>query len=394
MDADALGRALVWLLRRTHLMDPADFAGDVDEAARQLGAGGACIYLVSRDQQQLLPFPPGAGTAQSLDGTLAGRAYRTTETVVPGDSSRAWVPLLDGTERLGVLELTASPDSPVDNLVEEAVPFAALVAELVVSKGQYSDAFERARRGVPMGIAAEMLWRQLPPLTYATPDVVVSAQLEPWNEVGGDAFDYSLDGDVLRLAVFDGMGHGLSATLMAGVALAGYRNARRSGQSLLETVATLDDVLGRQFGPEGFVTALLAELQLKTGLVRMVSAAHPAPVLVRNGKAVGELGLTPGVPLGLGDRSDTVTELSLQPTDRLLLMTDGVVEARSSDGEFFGIDRLLDLLVRQESLRQPPPETLRRLIAAVLEHQSGMLQDDATLLLLEWRGNTTAVEPY
>lgn len=393
MDADALGRALVLLLRRSHLMDPADFAGDVHEAARLLGAGGAALYLVSRDQQQLLPFPPGAGLPLSLDGTLAGRAYRTTETVVLGDSSRAWVPLLDGTERLGVLELVSSPDGPVEHLVEQALPFAALVAELVVSKSQYSDSFERARRGVPMGVAAEMLWRQLPPMTYATPDVVVSAQLEPWNEVGGDAFDYCLDGDVLRLAVFDGMGHGLSATLLASVALAAYRNARRAGEPLLGTVAAIDKVLSLQFGPEAFVTAVVAELQLKTGVLRLVSAGHPVPVLVRGGKAVGELGVTPGPPLGLGGGADTVTELSLQPSDRLLL-TDGVIEARSPEGDFFGIDRLLDLLVRQESLRQPPPETLRRLIAAVLEHQSGTLQDDATLLLLEWRGDSTAVEPY
>ena len=80
----------------------------------------------------------------------------------------------------------------------------------------------------------------------------------------------------------------------------------------------------------------------------------------------------------------------MQPGDRLLLFTDGVIEARSADGEFFGLDRLVDLLTRQEAGGQPPPETLRRLIHTVLDHQHVALQDDATLLLLEWAGDSTA----
>jgi serine phosphatase RsbU (regulator of sigma subunit) len=81
----------------------------------------------------------------------------------------------------------------------------------------------------------------------------------------------------------------------------------------------------------------------------------------------------------------------LQPGDRLLLFSDGVIEARSEEGEFFGLERLLDLVTRQESNRQSPPETLRRLIVAVLEHQRHALQDDATVLLLEWAGEPRAL---
>jgi serine phosphatase RsbU (regulator of sigma subunit) len=73
------------------------------------------------------------------------------------------------------------------------------------------------------------------------------------------------------------------------------------------------------------------------------------------------------------------------------MFSDGVVEARGEDGEFFGTGRLVDLLVRAEAQRQPPPETLRRLILAVLDHQQGMLQDDATVLMLEWAGDSGAV---
>jgi serine phosphatase RsbU (regulator of sigma subunit) len=222
---------------------------------------------------------------------------------------------------------------------------------------------------------------------------VLTAQLEPWHQVGGDAFDYSLDGDTLHVAVFDGMGHGLGATLLASVALAAYRNARRSGQPLVETAALVDRVLAEQFGDDSFVTAVLGRLDLVTGRLSLLSAAHPAPLLIRNGRSVGEVSVEPGLPLGFGTRVDQVVDASLEPGDRLLLFSDGVVEARSTQGEFFGIDRLVDLVTRQESGRQTAPETLRRLINAVLEHQQDMLQDDATVLLLEWAGDPRALLP-
>ncbi len=389
-DAPALAR----LLRQSHTMRPEDLPRRVDEAARMLGAAGCRVWLVSRDQRSLQLIGPGrhCGDGLRLDGTVAGRAFRLTEVVAAADGSRLWVPLVDGTERLGALEVLTDGPEAAAGLREPVLAFAALVAELVVSKGQYTDTFERVRRALPMGIPAEMLWRQLPPLAFAADRFVVTAQLEPWHEVGGDAFDYSIDGDLLRFAVFDAMGHGLGATLLASVALAAYRNARRSGMDLIATAKTIDQTVGAQFGDESFVTAVLAELDLLHGTVRTLTAAHPAPLVVRDGRSLGEIGTDPGFPLGFGDRDDKVVQTSLQPGDRVLMFSDGVVEARGgADGEFFGTDRLVDLLVRAESHRLPPPETLRRLIVAVLDHQEGMLQDDATLLLLEWAGDSQAV---
>lgn len=388
------GAALAWLVDRSHLMAPEDLPGLADEAARLAGAAGARLWLISRDQATLFLLPLGADEGPAtlgLEGTLAGRAYRMTE-VLTGTTggARLWVPLLDGAERLGVLELRADHPTDLDGLRGPALSLAGLLAELVVSRSQYTDAYERVRRGTPMGVAAELLWRQLPPTTFATRRFALSAQLEPWHEVGGDAFDYSLQGDVLHLAVFDGMGHGLSATLLASVALAAYRNARRSELELTSTAAVVDRVLAEQFGTESFVTGVLGRLDLTTGTLSLLCAAHPAPLLIRDGRPVGEANVDPGFPLGFGERDDRVLTTQLQPGDRLLLFSDGVVEARSADGVFFGLDRLLDLLTREESLGQPPPETLRRLVRDVLEHQQGSLQDDATVLLLEWAGDVAA----
>jgi serine phosphatase RsbU (regulator of sigma subunit) len=70
----------------------------------------------------------------------------------------------------------------------------------------------------------------------------------------------------------------------------------------------------------------------------------------------------------------------------VLLFTDGVIEARSKVGELFGVDRLADLVAREAAAGQPAPETMRRVMHAILAHQAGALQDDATTMLVEWQG--------
>jgi phosphoserine phosphatase RsbU/P len=75
----------------------------------------------------------------------------------------------------------------------------------------------------------------------------------------------------------------------------------------------------------------------------------------------------------------------IQPGDQLLLYTDGVTEARTDNGELFGQDRLVDFVTRTLADRVSAPETLRRLVHAILEHQHENLQDDATAVLIEWQ---------
>jgi serine phosphatase RsbU (regulator of sigma subunit) len=101
---------------------------------------------------------------------------------------------------------------------------------------------------------------------------------------------------------------------------------------------------------------------------------------------VKELGGGRRVPFGLDTAGLTVAEESLEPGDWLALYTDGITEARNPAGEWFGEARLADFLTREIAAGQPPPETVRRLTQAVLTHQSGLLQDDASILLACWSG--------
>jgi hypothetical protein len=352
-----------------------------------LGARDVTIYLVDKEQSFLVPVPR-TGASEHLplpvQSTVAGRCFRDLRLLNADHGRRVWVPILDGLERLGVvhLEFPVAEDRTADEHLHQ---FAALIAEIVMVKQGYGDLFHTVRRSRSMSLAAEIAWNLMPPLTFGTDRLVISCVLAPAYTVGGDTFDYAVDADTARFAIFDAMGHGLDAGLLATVAIGAYRNARRHPLGLPETVSAIDAALRGAFGPERFVTGLIAELDLRSGRLRWHNAGHPAPLLLRGGRVVKALENDHGLPLGLGG-DVAVTGERLEPGDRLLLFTDGVVEARSASGEFFGVDRLVDLVTRRQAAAQPVPETMRSLMHAILSHQDGELQDDATTMLVEWRG--------
>jgi hypothetical protein len=382
--------AMVGLLEAGHRAPPDRLPDLAAAAGRTLGVG-IVVHVVDHEQVRLVPLATGgdpAGPTLGLDSTLAGRAFRDL-TILSSDRGplRLWVPMLDGSDRLGVLEVTVTSGADLydPGLREQCSWVAALLGHLVAAMSAYGDPIERARRSRPRTPSAELVWQQLPPLTAATDRFVLAGMLQPTHAIGGDVFDYALGEDTVAMAIFDAMGHGLAASLMASAALAGYRNTRRDARGLFDQCAAIDDVVAATFPGSAFVTGVLCELDVRTGRLRYVAAGHPAPLLLRGGRVVKELGGGRRVPFGLEADGLVVAEEFLQPGDWLALYTDGITEARDAAGDWFGEQRLIEFLTREAAAGQPPPETVRRLIRAVLEHQEGLLQDDATVLLASWR---------
>ncbi len=360
------------------------------EVASFLDAEEVAVLLVDYEQIALWPLrgtPPDGGE-HVVDATAAGQAFRTAEVHHHEDENgfHLWLPLLHGAERLGVLKVRLKTE-PEGRRRDDLRVIAALVAELIASRRFYGDAVEHTRRRLPMQLAAEIIWNQLPPLTFAANDTIVTAVLEPCYDVGGDAFDYAANGDMLHVALFDTVGHGIDASALATLTLNTYRNARRSGLSLADTYRSIDKWIRRQF-PGSFVTALMAELDTATGMYHRISAGHPSELWLRAGAMLPALPTPTALPLGLGHmvrRGPGVVEQQLEAGDTLVLYTDGITEARDRDGELLGLDRLTEFITDELARRTPPAETMRRLIHTIVSYENGELRDDATAALLRWR---------
>jgi len=371
------------LLRRTYLSAPSDLAAVIAEQARPLGAHDVVLYLIDYEQRTLVPLGDPAhgdlGTL-SVEGTIAGRAFRTTSVLRSSsegaEGERLWLPLLDGTERLGVIQMAFDHGPIPERTAMVCERYAHLTAMLIATKAAYGDTFEVPRRRQPMTIASELLWQLAPPLVFATDRLVLAGMLEPCYDNGGDALDYAVNDGVLHVGIF-----------VAAFALSAYRHSRRRGYGLLETYGSMDAAVRDQFPGDRYVTAVIAQLDLETGRLTWVSAGHPPPLVIRHARLTRTLSAPPAAPLGIpleGPPAELADE-SLEPGDLLLLYTDGLTEARQRNGEMFTVPGLGEFVEREAAAGQTAPETLRRLRQAIVERQAEELKDDATAVLVEWR---------
>jgi phosphoserine phosphatase RsbU/P len=382
--------ALSWLLGVSHEIAPVDLAEAVGRSLEALGARSSRCFLIDHDQRTLHPLGPGPGTSTpfAVDGTIGGRAFSLERTfTVPTDEGvRIWFPLIDGTARLGVMCVDLDATAADEATRRKLGGVASLTSELLVSKNHYTDAFELVRRSEAMSLEAELQRGTLPPISLITPQVGVAGVLLPAYEVAGDSFDYALNAGALDVAVIDSVGHELRSSLISHLVQGSLRNSRRNGLSLVDSYDAADAAVRHIFPDLRFATAAFGRLGLASGHFRWISAGHPRPLLARRSKVVGEARAVPTLPIGLGGTDPVVNEVDLEVGDSLLLYTDGVVEGGPRRSEPFGLDRLTDLLGRNLLSELPPAEVLRRLVYAVLEHSAHELRDDATLLLVERRG--------
>ncbi|WP_405587820.1 PP2C family protein-serine/threonine phosphatase [Streptomyces sp. NBC_01190] len=388
-----LARALTGLLEASHTAPFERLPRLLDTAAKEAGAGGARLFVADLQEEVLREVTGiglsagGGGGEYRIEGTLPGRAYQLTEVTAPASGGACWVPVRDGTERLGVLHVEPGPgrgDGPDEKVVRALASVAGL---LLVSKRANSDSHARLTRTRPMGVPAELQWSMMPPRTFSDRRATVSAFMEPAYQVAGDAFEYALAGDILHLAVFDAMGHDTSAGLTSALAMATCRSHRRAGATIPDASKAIEDTLVGQFGHSRYATGILADLELDTGKFSWVNRGHPLPVLIRGGRWASTLHCPPAGPMGSGFNLPVQQSTEqLEPGDRLLLFTDGITEARDTDGREFGVERFTDFIIRHHADNLPVDETLRRLMHAVMDHHQDRLDDDATVVFCEWHG--------
>ncbi|HEX4217606.1 MAG TPA: PP2C family protein-serine/threonine phosphatase [Acidimicrobiales bacterium] len=385
-------------LRATGTTDPASVPALVAATVDRLGATDIVVYVVDVEQVSLVPLPDELTHVElpqpeGVATTMAGRAFTTQAptTADRAEGTRIWVPMVAGSIPSGVLAMTV-PHAD-DASIRACEELGLLAGFLIAAQGRTTDVFRLHQQRKAMSLPASMQWELLPPLVLELPDVSVAGMLEPAYDVGGDVFDYALNGPILEVAIFDAMGHGVRSAMVASLAVGAYRHARREGSTLVRMHARLGSTLTAHFGGEAFATGQLAQLERKTGTLTWVNAGHPCPLLIRDNRVIGELQCQPTLPWGLEQTLEAseahMATQTLEPGDGVLFYTDGVVDARAPDGVEFGAQRLADLAgqVMSEGLR--PGDEVRRLVRAVLDYKTTELRDDASMVLVRWEGTST-----
>ena len=351
------------------------------------------VYVTDFEQRRLVPILGSAAVSSiDMDDSTGGRSFTTARQVheeVDG-GTRLWSVVIDGAARLGVMAVTLSEVDDVARSLADSL--AGVVAALIITRGQCTDAYTAIRRSEKFSLAAEMQWDLLPPLSLDSGRVSVAGLIQPAYDVGGDSFDFAVNGDILDFAVFDAMGHGLESSQLAHLAVSSYRHSRRSGLDLDATYQAMDTAVAGTGQGERFVTCLLGRLELLGGHLEWINIGHPLPLLVRGGEVLGPLACEPTLPAGLGrdvpGGSGGAIEVAhdiLEPGDRLFCITDGVVDSHRPGGEDFGEERLVDLLAARSRAHLDAAETVRQLSHTVLDHH-GVLSDDTTCFLIDFHG--------
>ncbi len=186
---------------------------------------------------------------------------------------------------------------------------------------------------------------------------------------------------MLHLSLTDAMGHGVYAALTASLCLGGLRGARRKGMSLIEQAEATNEALSVHAltrGEDDFVTGLVGRVELRTGRLEIVNAGHVSPYLLR-GSEVTSLDLRVDLPFGMfADSTYGSTSLTLEPGDRVVFVTDGMLERSVASVDVPGAIRA--------SADLHPREVVRALADSALAAAGHALQDDATVLCLDWHG--------
>ncbi len=274
--------------------------------------------------------------------------------------------------QIGAGKMSEVDHQLLDTIAREA---AALLQNALLAEAEYKSRRAREELAVAARIHSGLMSIAMPVIPYA----VLKARSIPCYEIGGDFFDAVALEDCVCVAIADVSGKGVPAAIVAATMQGIIHAQLRSGQSLPEIAALLNQFLcARNVGK--YATMVLLKL-FANGRVEYMNCGHIQPLLIGGGgvRRLEESNLIVGL---LPGASYTSTYWMMQPGERILLATDGLVEAEDNSGEAFGDSRLDEIAVREN-------------LVGILEHVARFqapneAQDDCTLVEVCYRGNLEA----
>jgi serine phosphatase RsbU (regulator of sigma subunit) len=253
----------------------------------------------------------------------------------------------------------------------------------------YRETLAKAMIEEELAVARKIQQAFLPSLFPSDLPVEVHGLNLPSKQVGGDYFDFfPCNGGKYALAIADVAGKGVPAALLATMLQASLRTLLRDGTSVGPVCERVNAMLCESTSPDQFVTMFLGLVDPDRMTITYCNAGHNYPILACSGdiRFLDDSELVLGI---IESTSYPEREIRMLEGDSLLLYTDGVIEARRTDGEEYGEDRLIELL------RDHPQESSRVLVERIRESvlefaRPGDVQDDMTLLCLRVPSRLTA----
>ncbi|GGL02348.1 PP2C family protein-serine/threonine phosphatase [Mangrovihabitans endophyticus] len=359
---------------------PADAIVDslAEVLAKEFAVAEVELYLVDYRLTALLPLF--TGPAAVRPGDPAWRSFDHQSEVTAGQA--VFLPVTSRGERIGVLRCAPVPGD--ERLRAELAVAATVLAHELQSATVGTDRYTSAARARRLTLAAEMQWELLPGRSRVRPSFSLAGQLEPSYAVRGDGFDWAEQDGRLFLSVLGGMGEGMSAALLTSLATYALRNARRAGLDLADQAALADQAIFAQHTGAAHVAALLLELDTRTGELMVVDAGSPNLMTLHDG-TLRDRHPEEQFPLGMFEASDYRAErMSLRPGERLIIVSDGIVEAATEAGRYGEV--ALHRFVRR-SAAMAPLQAVRTLLSDLRTYLGEAdLEDDAVVVCLDWNG--------
>ena len=238
----------------------------------------------------------------------------------------------------------------------------------------------RIARSIQMGMVPKIF----PPFPERK-DVDLYAKLIPAKEVGGDLYDFFIEGNKFYFIIGDVSGKGVPASLVMAVTCRLFRTVAAHFQSPAEIVTALNDALAESNESNMFCTFFIGILDLCDGHLQYCNAGHNAPVIIAPSCEVKFMEVVPNLPLGLfGGFPYEGQECDIDKGTTIFLYTDGVTEAEDNNKALYSDERLLSLLDKERnSIPQPIVDVL---LTDIDSHVNGAEQsDDITIMCIHYK---------